>query len=208
MNSKHRLTTVVRSISSPLFGFAVLCAVLLDGNSASASLVNCSITNLAAGQRLSDEMFAVKGTASGNLPVASVYYQLNNDGWNLATGTTNWAAQLALVPGTNQVAAYAMDNTGNRSLTNRVSFQYVVTNQLQVQIVGKGTITPYYSNAWLEVGRNYSVTATPGVGFVFTNWVLATNFEGGRVVSNATVQFTMEPNLTLTAYFRDTQLPV
>jgi hypothetical protein len=195
-------------ISNATVQFTMASNLTLTANFKDTQLPVLSITNLAAGQRVTNGMFTVKGTASDNWQVASVYYQLNNDGWNLATGTTNWAAQLALVPGTNQVAAYALDNTGNRSLTNRHSFQYVVTNQLQVQIVGKGTITPNYSNAWLEVGRNYNVTATPGVGFVFSNWVIAGSAQGGQVISNATVQFTMASNLTLTANFRDTQLPV
>ena len=37
-------------------------------------------------------------------------------------------------------------------------------------MAGLGTITPNYSNAVLAVGQNYTMTATPGTGFTFTNW--------------------------------------
>ena len=38
---------------------------------------------------------------------------------------TNWIIDVALVPGTNTVRAYAEDGTGNRSATNSVNFVYV-----------------------------------------------------------------------------------
>ena len=100
------------------------------------------------------------------------------------------------------------ESGGNLSATNTVTFDYVVTNTLQVQVVGLGTLSPNYSNAWLEVGRNYSVTATPAAGFVFTNWMMATNGPGGVVTNQPTVQFMMASNLTLTGTFMETAKPV
>ena len=72
---------------------------------------------------------------------------------------------------------YATDNSGNNSTTSSVSFQYVVTNQLHIRTNGLGTISPTnYSNGWLEIGRNYSITSAPATGFVFTNWTVSTNW--------------------------------
>ena len=68
-------------------------------------------------------------------------------------------------------------------------------------------ISPNYSNAWLEIGRNYSMTATPASGFMFTNWVVSTNWLGGTMTNKATVQFMMESNLTLQVNFVDVTRP-
>jgi hypothetical protein len=83
----------------------------------------------------------------------------------------------------------------------------VVTNLLAVQATGLGTLSPNYSNSWLEIGRNYSMTATPATGFVVSNWTISTNWIGGRITNNATVQFMMASNLTLQVNFADVTKP-
>jgi hypothetical protein len=55
-----------------------------------------------------------------------------------------------------------------------------------VQAAGKGTLTPNYSNAVLEVGTLCTMKATAAAGFAFTNWVVSTNWAGGRTTNNAT----------------------
>jgi uncharacterized repeat protein (TIGR03803 family) len=169
-----------------------------------------SITNLTAGQRVSNAVFTVKGTASDNEQVGNVVCQINGGGWNPATNMNhwaNWAAGTTLVPGTNTVKAFAVDRIGNLSTTSSVSFQFVVTNQLQVQLTGRGILSPNYSNAWLEIGRNYSLTATATNGFAFTNWTLSTNWMGGVTTNSATLQFAMASNLTLLAALTDVTKP-
>jgi hypothetical protein len=166
-----------------------------------------SITSPVAGQRWSNLVFTAKGTATDNWQVATVKYQLNGGIWTNATGTTNWSAPLTLTPGTNTIAAYATDTTGNSSTTNSVSFDYVVTNKLQVRAIGVGTISPNYSNSWLEIGRNYSITSSPASGFVATNWVVSTNWLGGVATNNKAVRFMMASNLTLQINFVDVTRP-
>ena len=166
-----------------------------------------SITNLMAGQRWSNAVFTVKGTASDNWQITNVWYQLNGLAWSNAITSnawTNWSAALNLVPGTNSLLAYASDSSGNVSATTNVYFQCVVTNQLQVSMMGLGTISPNYSNAWLEVGRNYSVTSAPAAGFTFTNWTSSQGWSS----NTAALTFIMASNLTLTANFIDTNKPV
>jgi hypothetical protein len=187
--------------------FVMQSNLTLQANFIDTNKPTLSITNLIAGQRWSNLVFTAKGTATDNWQVASVQVQLNGGIWTNATGTTNWSAPLTLTPGTNTLAAYATDTTGNNSPTNSVSFQYVVTNLLSVQATGLGTISPNYSNSWLEIGRNYSMTATPASGFVVTNWTISTNWLGGRVTNNATVQFMMTSNLTLQVNFADVTKP-
>jgi len=187
--------------------FVMQSNLTLQANFIDTSRPTLSITNLIAGQRWSNQVFTAKGTATDNWQVASVQVQLNGGIWTNATGTTNWSAPLTLTPGTNTLVAYATDTTGNNSTTNSVSWQYVVTNLLAVQATGLGTLSPNYSNSWLEIGRPYSMTATPATGFVVTNWTISTNWIGGRITNNATVQFMMASNLTLQVNFADVTKP-
>ena len=210
-----RFTNWTGGTSSPLvvltngatLQFVMQSNLVLQANFVDTNRPVLSITNLTAGQRWSNLVFTAKGTATDNWQVASVQVQLNGGVWTNATGTTNWSAPLTLTPGTNTLAAFATDTTGNNSPTNSVSWQYVVTNLLAVQATGLGTISPNYSNSWLEIGRNYSMTATPATGFVVTNWTISTNWLGGRVTNNATVQFMMASNLTLQVNFADVTKP-
>jgi hypothetical protein len=190
--------------------FVMQSNLVLQANFVDTNKPTVSITNLASGQRVSNAVFTVKGKASDNWQVSNVVCQLNGGAWsNAATANvwTNWTAAVNLVPGTNTVAAYAVDTTGNSSLTNSVTFQCVVTNQLQIRASGLGTISPNYSNAWLEIGRNYSITSAPASGFVFTNWLVSTNWIGGTTMNKTNLQFMMASNLTLQANFLDVTRP-
>ena len=88
-----------------------------------------------------------------------------------------------------------------------MSFNYVIASLLQVRAVGLGTISPNYSNAMLQVGSSYSMTASPSLNFNFVNWVISTNWAGGVATNNATVQFTMQSNLTLQVTFTNRSIP-
>ena len=170
-----------------------------------------SITNVMAGMQWSNAAFTVKGTATDNVAVASVSCSLNSAAWTLAATSdnwTNWSAGVTLAPGTNTIAAYAVDTSGNNSLTSSVSLFFVVTNQLQIRATGLGTISPNYSNAWLQIGRNYSITSSPDAGFVFTNWVISTNWLGGTSMNKTNLLFMMASNLTLQANCMETSRPV
>ena len=188
--------------------FRMVSNLMLQANFADIQKPVVTITNLTAGQRVGSAVFVVKGTASDNWLLSNVWLQLNSRGWFNATGTTNWSASLDLSPGTNSLQVYAADNSGNLSAISSVAFDYVVTNQLGLRSLGLGTFSPNDSNAWLEVGRNYSLTATPARGFNFTNWTVATNWQGGTITNQPTVLFRMAPNLTLQAAFVDVQKPV
>jgi uncharacterized repeat protein (TIGR03803 family) len=169
-----------------------------------------AITSPTSGQRWSNAVFTATGTATDNVAVADVFCSLNSAGWSnalTANNWSNWTASVTLLPGTNTIAAYAVDTSGNLSTTNTVSFQFVLTNQLGVRAIGLGTISPSYSNAWLEIGRNYSITSSPASGFVFTNWTVSTNWIGGAVATGTNLQFMMESNLTLQASFVETNKP-
>jgi uncharacterized repeat protein (TIGR02543 family) len=190
--------------------FMMASNLTLQVNFADVTKPTLSITNLTAGQRVSNAVFTVQGTASDNWQMSNVVCQINGGAWsNAATANlwTNWTAAVNLIPGTNTVAAYAVDTSGNISTTNSVSFQFVLTNQLQIRAIGLGTISPNYSNAWLNIGQNYSITSAPASGFVFTNWIISTNWVGGTTLNKTNLQFMMASNLTLQVTFADVTKP-
>jgi hypothetical protein len=197
--------------NKPVIRFVMQSNLCLQANFVDVAKPTLAITAPTANQRWSNApLFTIRGTAKDNVQVSNVWCQANNGVWGAATlgsGRTNWAIDVALVRGTNTVRAYAEDAAGNRSLTNSVSFVYVVTDRLSVMAAGKGTISPNYSNAWLEIGRQYSMTAKASSGYAFTNWVISTNWVGGVPTNNATVQFMMQSNLTLQVNFADVTRP-
>ncbi len=196
--------------NQPVLSFNMTTNVTVSANFANKTAPTVTITTPTSGQRTSNGVFTLTGTATNNWAVSNVLFSLNNSGWTNATTTNswaNWTAQTALVPGTNTVAVYGVDPNGLASLTNIVAFQFVVTNLLQIRATGLGTLAPNYVNAWLEAGRNYTITATPAAGFAATSWQVATNFTGGYATNNATVQFLMASNLTLQINFTETNRP-
>jgi hypothetical protein len=201
-NAGNYTVVVSNNFGSITSSIAIL---IIDGQKPTNQIVLPS-----SGMRVSNVLYTATGKAGDNVVVSNVFYSLNNSAWSNATTTnnwTNWSTQLALTPGTNSVQAYAADTAGNNSTTNSVSFQFVVTNQLQIRITGLGTNSPNYSNAWLEIGRNYSITSAPASGFVFTNWLISTNWIGGTTINTTNLQFMMASNLTLQANFLDVTKP-
>lgn len=169
-----------------------------------------AITNLTSGMLWTNSTFTVMGVATDGETVASVNYSLNGAPYTAAaTNGIHWNAALTnLAWGTNTFSAYAQAPNGNLSATDAVDLVYAVSNQLAVTANGLGNLSPNYSNAWLRIGENYNMTAVPQSGFVFTNWVVSTNFiEGMKTNSGASLEFMMASNLTLQANFAETVKP-
>ena len=170
-------------------------------------LPTISITSLTPGQRLTtnSNIYRVKGTATDNAGVAQVLVKLNTNDWQVLGGLSPWQIDEPLAPGPNTVWAYAVDMAGNRSLTNTVTFTYVVTNRLILHTNGVGTITRNgFSGDILEQGQNYSLTAVPGTGFRLTNW---TDETCTVLSTQLTLPFRMRPGLEVTANLVDYQAP-
>ena len=167
----------------------------------------CTITAPFNGQRWSNAVFTVTGTARDNAQVSNVWVQINGIGWQLAGTTnncTNWTAGVTLNPGTNIVRAYAVDTSGNDSLTNSVELVYILSTTLTVRTNGEGGITPAYNDVTLQIGNIYSMTAKADKGFGFVNW---TDGLGNVITNGATLKFIMASNLTLVANFVDITKP-
>jgi len=163
-----------------------------------------------AGLLVSNANYTAIGTAADNVAVSNVWYSFNNSAWTGANGGnswSNWTAAVTLQPGTNKIAAYAIDTSGNVSTTNTIRFVYVVTAPLLVSTNGRGTLSPNDHGVLLQIGRNYSITAKPASGFIFTNWTGGSIPPLGWLTNGATVQFTMISNLMLQANFVDVTRP-
>jgi hypothetical protein len=197
--------------NGPTLQFVMQSNLVLQANFLDIQKPTNCINSPTLGQRWSNNVFTVSGKASDNVAVANVFYSVNNAAWTNATTANNWnnwTATADLISGTNIIQAYSMDTSGNVSATNSVKFIAILGTPLHVRITGKGTLSPNYSNAVLQVGNNYKMTAKPGKGFAFRKWTVSTNWIGGVTSSNASLAFVMASNLTLQATFADVTKPV
>ncbi len=155
-----------------------------------------AITSPAEGSRASNTVVTVSGTASDNAGIYQVLWQINGGDNQVADGTTNWSASVPLNPGTNTFRVYSVDTSGNTaSPTNSRKFVYVVLQPFALITNGIGSVTPSLGGQMLEIGKNHTVTATPGAGQLFINWT------GGSTSTNRVLTFTMQTNLMLQANF-------
>jgi Subtilase family/Divergent InlB B-repeat domain len=196
--------------NSATLKFTMESNLMLQANFVDITKPTMSITNISAGMNVTNAAFTVKGKAGDNVAVASVYYSLNSSDWSNATSAnnwTNWNAAVTLIPGTNRIAAYAMDTGGNASITNTLNIFYAVNATLTVTTNGDGTVSPKDDGILLQIGRNYSITAKAGKGFAFTNWMGGTSLPLGVITNRTTVRFLMQSNLILQANFADVTKP-
>jgi plastocyanin len=145
--------------------------------------------------RLSSPDVAFAGTASDNVGLDHVEFQINDGTVNVASGTDRWLFITNLVAGLNTIRVRAIDLAGNASFDATRFLTYVVNSHLSVQIEGNGTVTPDLTSSPLEVGKVFTLTAQPAAGQLFGGWGGVTN------MNSAVLNFIMEPNLQITAYF-------
>jgi hypothetical protein len=190
--------------NSATVSFVMASNLVLTATFADTNWPVLAITNMASGLTVSNPQFTVRGRASDNWAVSNVWVELGTNGYVQATGSTTWSQLLTLVPGTNIVGAYAMDSSGNFSVTNSASVFYVQTAQLTIWTNGLGTLSANDAGQALRIGQDYVITATPASGFKFVSW---TNSLTGPT-NSSTINFMMASNLVLTVTFADTNPPV
>ena len=192
--------------NEPVLTFQMASNLCFTANFVDITPPTLTITNpIKTGEKWSNAVFTVSGKASDNVAVSNVWVSLNGGSWSLATpfnNGSNWTEQVTLIPGTNAIAAYAVDTSGNVSLTHMSIVDYILSAPLIVQIVGSGTVTPNYNAKLLAIDTSYTIKATPANGFGFYYW------SGGVPISNnRTLTFTMSSNLTIIANFKDVTPP-
>jgi hypothetical protein len=147
----------------------------------------------------SDEpQITLSGTASDNLGLDHVEYQLENGpflgifgGSFMAEGSTNWQANINLVPGNNAIHIRSIDLAGNSSPVLTRFYTYFFPQPVTIGTNGSGTIRPDLNGASLEIGKFYEITAHPSGGYIFADWqgLAGTN-------NDATLRFVMQTNIT------------
>ena len=163
-----------------------------------------AIASPKANVSVSNAVCAVSGTASDNAAVSNVWYRVNNGPWTSpGTGNnwSNWTGSATLTVGSNTIRACAVDINGNFSTTNKVSLTYVVCDLLRLSATGKGTVSPNYSNAVLQIGTAKTLTAKPAAGYLFSNWVGGVSGSLAVLTNGPTLKFIMVSNLVLQANF-------
>jgi uncharacterized repeat protein (TIGR02543 family) len=99
---------------------------------------------------------------------------------------------------------YAKDLSGNVSATNTVSFTYIVSAPLVVNLnlPGAGTLKPNLNGQSLQIGKPFSLSVKAAKGYAFVGWTGGTNTTAPKIT------FVMASNLTFTANFKDITRPV
>lgn len=161
-----------------------------------------AIASPSAGARLTQLINTLTGTSSDSARVTNVEFSVNNGPFTPANPSNNgnnrwndWNANLVLPAGTNVLRVRATDQFGNYSLTNSRSVFQVVTSALNLAIEGTGTVSGATNGQFLEVGRGYRLLATPGTGYLFSNWT------GTASGSAPTLNFLMQSNTFIQAHF-------
>jgi hypothetical protein len=159
-----------------------------------------SITSPALNGRVTNDTITVTGRASDNVAVTLVEARLENEfetsDYIPADGTANWSVALAgLVPGTNTIRVRARDASNEPTEVTR-TVVYVEVSPISLVVNGSGTVKPLVDGALLDVGKSYTVQATPARGNEFAGWT-------GYIESTANpFTFTMQTGFVLQANFR------
>jgi cyclophilin family peptidyl-prolyl cis-trans isomerase/methionine-rich copper-binding protein CopC len=156
------------------------------------------------GQTMTNAEVVVQGTASDDVGVAYVACLCSGSNYTkdvYVTGTTNWTVDLGLLPpGEYTNLVYAQNGAGTRS-TYASNFFVVPQFPFMADTSGNGTLSTNYGTN-TPVGTTNFITAKPGKGAVFANWVSGTN---GSLLP--TQEFIMQNGLQITANFISNNVP-
>jgi len=133
------------------------------------------------GQTWLSSSITVSGSSSDSLSgIKKVFVSLDNEGFVEATGSTTFSRVFSLTPGSHTIKAYAIDNAGNSSSTNTVTFTASFSAGIVVHFKkpsGWTTASLYYWN--VSPAGSMPTVSWPGVtmsdegngwyGFVFSN---------------------------------------
>jgi hypothetical protein len=142
-----------------------------------------------------NETVNLAGTANDNIGLVQVTWVNDRGGSGTAAGTTSWSiSNVSLQQGTNVIAVTGNDAANNTG-TDVISVVYTPSSPVTILINGIGTVSPNLNGQMLQIGKSYTVTATPGTGYVFSSWT-------GAVTSSVpALTFLMQSNMVFQANF-------
>jgi hypothetical protein len=167
-----------------------------------------AVTYPAATLTTNNASVTVRGTAGDTLGVTNVEVTVNGVAGS-ATGTNTWTRVITLVPGTNHLSVQSFNEAGlaSTAITRTIIYNVSWPLTLLTNIAG-GKITGQANGAELQIGKGYTVTATPLSSFLFSNWTGGTNGNSLNVLTNTpALAFTMITNLILQANFVTNPFP-
>jgi len=151
------------------------------GSVADKTPPSVTITFPTDGQVLYDNNITVSGTASDvGSGVKEVWLSVNGGGYGKVNGTTSWSTNVTVNYGSNTIRVYAVDNSGNVSTTNTVSFVVGDTNKPSVSIT-----TPMNGQVLYDNNITVSGTASDVGSGVKEVW-LSVNGGGFGLVNGTT----------------------
>ena len=122
----------------------------------------------------------ISGTAGDARGIRAVYIRVNSGSWTAASGTTTWTGSVSLTAGTNTIAVYALDNSGN-TLTNALSIrketvapsiiifhQPSITNHSPINLSGIAMDSSGIASVHLRVNTESWVTAVGSAPWIYT----------------------------------------
>ena len=197
-------------------GYPISAMVIILPPSASADMTKPTVTintptnNASLGD---NTPVIITGIAKDNIAVSKVQVSLDNGiNFNEAvltapeTGSTSYFLAMNTVTGLNVVQVRSIDFKGNISAVIKTSFTQLRT--LTVGIDGpanSGTLTASFAPvSSRQVGKSYTITASPKAGFAFNGWTV--NDMTGTGITPAAAElpaltFTFTEGLVLTAKF-------
>ena len=121
---------------------------------------------------------------------------------NIDPNAAKWTFPVTnLAPGPYTVLAVGYDNKGKHRLVSE-NFNLLAKLAVGVEPPGAGTVTAGLNGKYLEVGKTYSISATPKAGQVFAFWTGAV-----ANTNSAATTFVMSSNTVLTANFTTNLFP-
>ncbi len=168
------------------------------------TLPTVSITSPAAGTT-TNEIIGVTGKASDRNGINAVYYSVNNGTYLPASGTVTFSTWgpvvVTLDPGTNTVSAYSVDQAGNHSAVATRTYVRVLRDTLALTVNGNGTVKGATNGQQMELGRSFTLTASPASGNLFSNWTVISSFRPLVQSTAPSLTYLLSSNTTVTANF-------
>lgn len=152
------------------------------------------------GARVTTPSVVVRGKAMDAIGISRVEMQVGSGTFATISHARAWQAPALLAPGTNWIRVRSFDVVGNMSAVAQrpVFFSSPTPLSLVTNGSGKVAVAPAATSQGLEIGRNYTLTATPNPNNVFSNWL----GNGDVVLGTATkLTFNMQPGTVITASF-------
>jgi len=175
-----------------------------------ATLKGISFTYPPANAMLTNGTFSVTGNLPASPAVTNMTWQLflqsnalsAKQSLSISTNAKKWAFPVTnLTPGPYTVLVVGYDNKGDTRLVSE-NFNLLAQCAVRVLPSNAGKVTSGLNGKYLQVGKTYTISATPNAGQLFAFWTGAV-----ADTNSASTKFVMSTNTVLTACFTNNLFP-